>query len=280
MHLKPCPQCEAVNDSAAEQCYECGAPLEPGNAARPLSAAEPTIAAAAAAAEAEPRHVPESLGVRLKDLPPLEGGASVGAAERREAFARSRRKSAALFAVVVLLGAAVLGYFGYRYQVPRDAGGTVAAASAPRENPDATTAPRAGAMQPSPAAADASGLPSGHSASGESTAAAKPADAPAMPPAQPTPPAPNDVAAAPSKDVAAAPSKDIAAAPSSDADTSTNVKPVARPRSSTPRTESKSAADSHSRPATANEASAIATQRMIERYLGVRAGAATQRATR
>src|SRR5947207_9420373 len=27
LYLKPCPQCEAVNDTAAPQCYQCGAAL-------------------------------------------------------------------------------------------------------------------------------------------------------------------------------------------------------------------------------------------------------------
>src|SRR5947208_557923 len=27
LYLKPCPQCEAVNDSAAPQCYQCGTAL-------------------------------------------------------------------------------------------------------------------------------------------------------------------------------------------------------------------------------------------------------------
>jgi ribosomal protein L40E len=32
LYLKPCSQCDAVNESAATQCYQCGAPLPAGNA--------------------------------------------------------------------------------------------------------------------------------------------------------------------------------------------------------------------------------------------------------
>src|SRR6266576_421074 len=37
LYLKPCPQCEAVNDSAAPQCYQCGAALPKDDAAQAAS---------------------------------------------------------------------------------------------------------------------------------------------------------------------------------------------------------------------------------------------------
>src|SRR5437773_1687582 len=73
LYLKPCPQCEAVNDTAAAQCYECGAALETNAPAEAVTAI-PTPAAADtsnahtggrhAAADPEGSHVPDAFGAR------------------------------------------------------------------------------------------------------------------------------------------------------------------------------------------------------------------------
>src|SRR2546426_334027 len=98
LYLKPCPQCEAVNDTAAAQCYECGAALET-NALAEVVTAIPTPTAADTsnadtggrhdAADPEGSHVPDAFGARFESLPPMEEHANVAAAERRDAYARS-----------------------------------------------------------------------------------------------------------------------------------------------------------------------------------------------
>jgi double zinc ribbon protein len=231
LHLKPCPQCEAVNDVAASQCYECGVALE-------STAPENTVGAAAASAVYEspksdnaPRPVPEAFGARLDNLPAVEAQANVAAAERRDAFARSNRTSHALFFAVLLLVFGTLGYYGYQRVFPPGGNDndTATATSAPSENEGATTAR-------------------------EQTAAA-PSSEPATPPSAPAAKPP------------AAPVKPASAAEA----VATDARPA------TPRPGNKTEPTDHARPAPASQASAIATQQMIERYLGTRAGVSSPR---
>src|SRR5438067_1247652 len=147
LHLKPCPQCEAVNDTAAAQCYECGAVLET-NAPTGAVTAIPTPAAADtearhADADTEDRHVPDAFGARFESLPPIEEHANVAAAERRDAHARSNRTSRALFFAIVLLILGGFGYYGYQHRAAGDANGGAAPATAQDENrAPAAEAPR------------------------------------------------------------------------------------------------------------------------------------------
>src|SRR5438874_6109514 len=96
LHLKPCPQCEAVNDTAAAQCYECGAVLETNAPAEAVTAIPTPVAVDSANADIEARrgaadpegsHVPAAFGARFESLPPMEERANVAAAERRDAYA-------------------------------------------------------------------------------------------------------------------------------------------------------------------------------------------------
>ena len=81
--------------------------------------------------------------------------------------------------------------------------------------------------------------------------------------AQTTPAAPDIVSAAPSSDLKTPP---------------TNIKAMAQPRQPAPRPASRVLDTTpYSRPAPASDASAVATQQMIERYLGIRAGVSPQR---
>ena len=267
LHLKPCPQCEAVNDTAAAQCYECGAVLE-ANAPTGAVTAIPAPAAADtearhADADTEDRHVPDAFGARFEGLPPMEEHANVAAAERRDAHARSNRTSRSLFFAIVLVILGAFGYYGYQHRAAGDSNGGAAPATAQGEN----RAPAAEA--PRTAAAPASEVippktESGDSASTQSAAPTKPSNATQPQPvaAQTTPAVPDVVSAAPSSDLKTPP---------------TNIKAMAQPRQPAPRPASRVDTTPYSRPAPASDASAVATQQMIERYLGIRAGVSPQR---
>jgi hypothetical protein len=271
LHLKPCPRCESVNDVAAEQCYECGAsldtaaPVETGQATSASAAATPITAAFE---NAVPRHVPEAFGERLGDIPPLEGHENLTAAERRDAFMRRSRVSAAAFALLVLI---VIGAFGY-YTYQQHAGSEPDVVATSGQNDDQ---PPPGEPRQTPT-----------STSESANAATEPEQAPTSP-SESAPPVGTPNAQATSSNVstsdAAPEAKSVgtqsdAQTPSlNDAKPSTNAKANARNRASAPRSSNKGDLDPHSRPAPATDASAQATQRMIERYLGTRAGTSTQR---
>jgi hypothetical protein len=271
LHLKPCPQCEAVNDTAAAQCYECGAALATNAPAESITAI-PTPAAAdnsradtegrRAAEDSEGSHVPDTFGARFESLPPMEEHANVAAAERRDAYARSNRTSRAFFFAVVLLILGAFGYYGYQHRFTGESDGGAATATAQGENRE----PLAEAQRTAAAPASEVLPPktqSGDSASTQSAAPSKPVDAPQPQPvaAQTAPAGPDVVSAASSSDSKPPP---------------TNIKAMAQPRQPAPRPASR-VDTPYSRPAPASDASAVATQQMIERYLGIRAGAAPQR---
>ena len=252
LHLKPCPRCEAVNDTAAAQCYECGTSLETGVASS-ISVEAKTSLIAAAPTDDETRHVPESFGERLEDLLPMEGHVDATAAERREAFARSHRTSGALFFAVAVLVVGAAGYYIYERWAGHDSDVAIVASSAEGENQESPAQPqRLGAAPVSEATSQrAPAAESANVPSVATTSAAEPTvDAPTT-----TPPA-AIASAAPSKaappDKAVAHSRQAAARPSN--------KPDVVP---------------YSQPAAPSEASAAATKRMIERELGIRIAPST-----
>ena len=67
LHLKPCPQCEAITDVSAENCHQCGAPFVTSGAAdAPAKSIPASPIAVAARDEPEIRaHIPESLAACL-----------------------------------------------------------------------------------------------------------------------------------------------------------------------------------------------------------------------
>ena len=76
LHLKPCPQCEAITDVSAENCHQCGAPFVASGAADALAKSIPASPIADAPRD-EPEiraHIPESLAACL-----AAGGADVRA---------------------------------------------------------------------------------------------------------------------------------------------------------------------------------------------------------
>jgi hypothetical protein len=67
LHLKPCPQCEAITDVSAENCHQCGAPFATSGVADALAKSIPASRIADAARD-EPEvraHIPESLAACL-----------------------------------------------------------------------------------------------------------------------------------------------------------------------------------------------------------------------
>ena len=76
LHLKPCPQCEAITDVSAQSCHQCGAPFVTSGAADAVAKPiPPRPAADATRDEPEARaHIPESLAACL-----AAGGADVRA---------------------------------------------------------------------------------------------------------------------------------------------------------------------------------------------------------
>jgi len=102
-------------------------------------------------------------------------------------------------------------------------------------------------------------IPDGSPESASAVATTQPAEATQPATAQETTPPPLDVA----------PPKNVRQ--------STGVKAASRTRPSAASSAGKADPDHYSRPAAATDASAQATQRMIERYLGIRAGVSTHR---
>jgi hypothetical protein len=218
---------------------------------------------------AEARHIPESIGARLDELPPVEAHANHSAAERRDAFVGGSRTSGAMFFAVTVLVLGALGYYGYEHRGGQDANVGPVAASAHEENQPAasdrpeSTAPRANETAPAnetspanetnPANTPTSSPPSASVAAAEKSAGASEPMA-----AQTTVPSSAD----------AAPQKKVRQP--------ANVTAVAKQRPSAP-SANKIGPEQYSRPAAANDASAQATQRMIERYLGTRAGVSSPR---
>ena len=234
LYLKPCPRCEAVNDTAAEQCYECGAALETGASSPALAATEAPIPADVA--HGEHRHVPESFGARLADLAPIEAHGNVAAAERRNDFERSGRSARVAFFIVVLTVFGALGYYGYRNRTGPDSEVAVVAASAQSEN-----------QQPFKAEQGNAATPASISENAEQSAPTKPVD---------------ELKTSP-------PAGETTAESSINRGGATDVKTAPQPRPAA-RAVGKVAPPQRAHPAPASDASAIATQRVIERELGIR----------
>ena len=273
VHLKPCPQCEAVNDVAAAECYECGAALEIGAAPAGLAAVAEHAAADAAQPAAESRHVPESFGARLAELPPVEGSANLAAAERREAFARTSRTSRALFFAVALLAVAAVGYYGYEHARQGSSRGETATASLGGQTPETS----ADSDQRTSAVAHEDAAQPTTEASGASTAAAGPRTPAVAESAGPRATV-EQAGSPPSNDAPASELKPGASAGAAAGTREANAThAAAKARQASAQSAAKPDSDPYSRPASASHASAIATQQTIERYLGNRAGTAPQR---
>jgi len=269
LHLKPCPHCEAVNDTAAAQCYECGAALEAIAPAGALAEMPTPVTAAASESSgrrevpvgAESPHVPDAFGARLESHPPIEESVNVAAAERHDAFARSHRTSGALFFAVAALVVGAAGYYGYERWVEHDSDVAVVASSGEGENQEPPAQPQR------PGAAPAS----------ETTSQR----APAAETANGSPVAPTGADATPTVDASTTtPPAAIPSAAPSNAAHPDNGKAVAHPRQAAARPSNKVDVAPHSQPAAPSEASAAATQQMIERELGIRVAPSTPKPAR
>jgi hypothetical protein len=284
LYLKPCPQCEAVNDTAAPQCYQCGAALPKADATDDASVTGiPEVANAtvgtgdAGGTERRPASgaFTERFEIEFGEFRPSlfsdtpivaatsEGatsGAAVigdlrekrtppGAEHQRDPVRRTALTStgALLVVALVVVGAAV--YYVYEHSAAdtkiADAG--TAASSSAQQQPAAET-------KASPAAPNDAAPPSvattPQTESGTDAAAPMTAGEPA-----------NTSSRSPQQEPAGA----RVAPPAV-----TKAKSPPETRRSVAGTPNKGAAQP-THPTASSEASAIATQRIIERELGTRA---------
>ncbi len=169
LHLKPCSQCEAINDRAAEKCYMCGAELPVS-----LIAAKPALRSREVEVELARMPLPESPAENLHVLPRESADEIAGAREHPfdvlsqprlfgvhpiipppaphggthvvplpeigSPVAHYRKSRAALFAVLAI-GVALSVYYAYR-QPEQFKNGLVVRQSIPSAAIDAPSAPK------------------------------------------------------------------------------------------------------------------------------------------
>ena len=280
LYLKPCPQCEAVNETAASQCYQCGAALPKQDAADEASVASmPELVGATenagdvgGAQRRTEGAFTERFEIEFGEFRPslfsdtpsgamTQGGAtsgaaatgdhhetrtSSGAAHRRDSVTRTALTSTGALLVLALIVVGAAAYYAYQYS------------TAPTKGADVVAASPASAQQ-EPAATEVK-PPSATS------------NAVAPPPVATAPEADSMKGAANDEPATTLPTP----APQESVGPRTEPAPVGKAKS-TPQSRrgvtaatGKSTAAQATRPAASSDASAAATQRIIERELGIR----------
>ena len=283
LYLKPCPQCEAVNDSASPQCYQCGAALPKDDATQEASiAAMPELANATENAGdrgAERRSVgafAERFEIEFGEFRPSlfsdtpsdattrvgatsgaaaigdrrEARTSSGAAQHRDSVTRTALTStgALLVLALIVVGAGV--YYAYEYSAARTKSADVVAAS------PASAQQEAAATEVKPPSATSNEM------------------------------APQPVATAPEADSMKGAAKGESAttmpAPAPQTSVGARIQPGSKAKSTLESRRNaagaagKGAAAQPARTPASTDASAVATQRIIEREVGIRATPSAQ----
>jgi cytoskeletal protein RodZ len=287
LYLKPCPQCEAVNDAAAPQCFQCGAVLPKDEAEQEASVAtmpefsnatESSGDLGGAAQRSAPGAFTERFEIEFGEFrPSLFDDSPAGAAAseratsdapvivglRQTAPAESasnthHRKSATrtgLFPMSALLVLAFIVFGAAAYYVyEHSAADTKVADAGAASSSSAQQEPAAEAKAPSATLNDAAPPPTETTPQTDSTT--------------------NPAAAGPAAESANTSSKSSpqeSAGPRVEPPAASKARSTPETRRHAAGTPGKSVAAQPARPAASSDASAIATQRIIERELGTRA---------
>ena len=277
LYLKPCPQCEAVNDSAALQCYQCGAALTKDDAAQAASGTVVPEFANATESAGEPGGAEhrtasgaftERFEVEFGEFRPSlfsdtatatttpvgatsgkaagdhrEMRTSSGVAHHRESVARTTLTSTGALLVLALIVVGAGAYYAYQHSDrPTKSADVVAAAP-----PDAQQQPAPEVKAPSATSNEAA------------------------PPVPTTPEADSTKGAAKAEAATAVPTatRQESVGPSVEPRPGSKVKSTADSRRTG--AAGKGSASQPAHPPAPSDASAIATQRIIEREVGIRA---------
>jgi Double zinc ribbon len=286
LYLKPCPQCEAVNDGAAPQCFQCGAALPKDDADQEASVAAMAVLSNATESAGAPGGVerPSAPGAfterfeiefgefrpslfddlpagpaaskratsdapAVVDLRQTVPAASAAPAYHRDSVTRTGLAPIGALLVLALIVVGAAAYYVYEHS----AADTKVAVAAPPPSADPQPAAEAKATPAAPN--DAAPPPVATTPKTESTMAAEAA--------APAGESENATSSAPPPGPVGARVEPRAA---------TKAKSTAESRRNVGGAPGKGVAAQPARPATSSDASAVATQRIIEReVVGMRA---------